>query len=649
VKAQKNLTGRLKPMLILLLILAGIVPYLSSFKGDFVLDGRESILDNPDVHQLWPLKPVVSQTTRPVVRLSFALNYVLGGPNAFGFHLFNLVIHLCAALAVFALVRRTLLSPSLSERFKSRALILSFVTALLWVVHPLNTGAVTYIFQRCESLMALFYLLTIYCSIRYFEGFRLRWLVLAVFAAFCGMGSKAIMVTAPCMVVLYDRLFFAGTFAEGWKKHKNLYLGLAASWILLAVTLSGPYRSVGTVGFDMEKVSFGGYLVSQPGILLHYVRLIFWPHPLILDYDWPVAQGFFPIIVPAVFIITLIVLTIRFYRRGSSFAFLGVWFFLILVPTSGIIPIADLAFEHRMYLSSAGVIAAAVFLIDNLLKKRGQVFLSTNRDKLILCAVVVCLGAATHLRNLDYHDRVKIWEGVIRYRPQNARALYNYGLGHFVRGDKWKAMEYYQKAVELRPDYVKAHSNLGNMYYEKGQTEKAVEHYEKALLLDPEFPDVHNNFGVVLMEAQRYNEAQQHLLTAMRLSPQNADAVKNLGNLHYLKGEYDQAVLMYLSALKIDPARVSALAPLADIYYKQKQYVRAERVYKEILRVTGPSALVHNGLGAVYLAMDRRQDAAEQFREALRVDPGNMNARYNLEAMTGRSRDESLKGFHLGF
>ena len=189
-KSSRDLTGNLKPILIVLLILAGVLPYLSSFGGDFVLDGRNSILENADVHQLWPLKPIITGTNRLLVLLSFAANYALGGPSVFGFHLFNLVIHIFSALLIFSVLGRTLLSPSLRDLFGSQAHILSFVSALLWVVHPLNTGAVTYIFQRSESLMALFYLLTVYCSIRYFERPSPHWLVLAVCASFCGMASK---------------------------------------------------------------------------------------------------------------------------------------------------------------------------------------------------------------------------------------------------------------------------------------------------------------------------------------------------------------------------------------------------------------------------------------------------------------------------
>jgi len=151
------------------------------------------------------------------------------------------------------------------------------------------------------------------------------------------------------------------------------------------------------------------------------------------------------------------------------------------------------------------------------------------------------------------------------------------------------------------------------------------------------------------MEVNRFVEAEQHLLKAVRLNPNSADVVKNLGNLYYLQGEYTKAVPRYLGALQLNPGMISAMYPLADIYYKQKKYVLAERTYQDILRQAGPSSAAHHGLGAVYSSLGRGQEATAQFREALRLDPDNLNARQSLDALTGRSRDDVLRGFNLGF
>src|SRR6185312_11084012 len=160
---------------------------------------------------------------RPVLNLSLAVNYAISGPDPWSYHALNLAIHVGAALCLFGLIRRTA-GPAL----------LAFAVALLWAVHPLQSEAVMYIVQRAESMMALFYLLTMYGFVRGLQGVhRTAWLAVSWTACLLGMGTKEVMVSAPVIVFLYDRTFAAGTFAEAWRLRKRYYLALAATWIPL--------------------------------------------------------------------------------------------------------------------------------------------------------------------------------------------------------------------------------------------------------------------------------------------------------------------------------------------------------------------------------------------------------------------------------
>ncbi len=346
-----------------MLLLAAVVVYSDSFHGPFIFDDRPAI-DQVSAKEPWAAS--VWHTLigpRPVIRATLALNYFIGGYDETGYHVGNLCIHILAALALFGVIRRTLTLPSLGGRFGEKAAAsLAFAAALLWVVHPLQTQAVTYIIQRMESLMGLFYLLTLYCFIRSASSPNPRaWHAAAVAACALGMGCKEVMVSAPLIVLLYDRCFVAGSFREALRRRWRFYLALAATWlILLRSVIEGVGPHAISAGFQLKEVTPFQYARSEPGVILHYLALAFWPARLCLDYAWPVANGIAQIAPGAIVIGALLAATIWALVRKPKWGFIGAWFFLILAPTSSIMPIKDLAFEHRMYLPLAAVVLAVI-------------------------------------------------------------------------------------------------------------------------------------------------------------------------------------------------------------------------------------------------------------------------------------------------
>lgn len=221
----------------LLLVIAGILAYHNSLFTPFVFDDSVSITLNRTIRHLWPVweallpphRTGLPVEGRPVVNFTLAVNYALGGVTPWGYHALNLAIHILAGLTLFGIARRTLLRPAMSGRFGAEATSLALAIALLWTVHPLQTEAVTYVVQRAESLMGLFYLLTMYCFIRGVESrWPGRWYALSVAACLLGMGSREVMVSAPLMVLFYDRTFVAGSFPEAWKRRWWLYRGWPA-------------------------------------------------------------------------------------------------------------------------------------------------------------------------------------------------------------------------------------------------------------------------------------------------------------------------------------------------------------------------------------------------------------------------------------
>ena len=353
----------------LVVVAAGLLAYHNSFTGPFIHDDVPSIGDNPTICHLWPIwRPLspphrggITVEGRPIINLSLAFNYALGGCRVWGYHALNLIIHVLAALTLFGIVRRTLLRPVFRGHFDAAADGLALSAAVLWTVHPLQTESVTYIVQRAESIMGLFYLLTLYCFIRAAESPRPRaWYGLCLSACALGMASKEVMASAPLMVMLFDRTFVSGSLREAWRRRWPWYVALASTWILLGYLLffTGSFGNA-LVNAQLRGDSRWAYLLAEPGVMIHYLRLSVWPYPLCFDYfGWPMARTWTGMLLPSLMIAILTAAAVWAWKTNSPWGFLGAWFFLILAPSSSLVPTDSPAYEHRMYLSLAAVVVA---------------------------------------------------------------------------------------------------------------------------------------------------------------------------------------------------------------------------------------------------------------------------------------------------
>ncbi len=334
-----------------LIVLATVAAFSSSFAGPFVFDDQTSVVDNPTIHHLWviwqPLCPPrhgETVTGRPLLNLSFAINYAISGCKVWSYHVANLAIHILGALLLFGILRRTLLLPTMRDRWGAAALPLAFVVALLWAIHPLQTESVTYIVQRAESLVGLFYFLTLYLFIRGASvagsGVRgqgrililppVAWYAGSVLACLLGMASKEVMISAPLVVLLYDRTFCAGSFREAWRRRYGFYLALAGTWLLLGWLVLSTSTLGTAIGPGTQQFTWWSYLLTQPGVIVHYLRLAVWPSELCLDYDWPPASTVAEVLLPATVVAGLFAATVWALLKRSAWGFFGAWFFAVL-------------------------------------------------------------------------------------------------------------------------------------------------------------------------------------------------------------------------------------------------------------------------------------------------------------------------------
>jgi tetratricopeptide (TPR) repeat protein len=622
-----------------LVLAAGLLAYQNSFTGSFVFDDVPTILENPTIRHLWPVwealtPPRKGSTTaegRPIVNLSLAVNYAINGFRVWGYHAVNLAIHILAGLTLMGIVRRTLLQPRLRQRFGEAALPLALVIAVIWVVHPLQTESVTYVVQRAESMMGLFYLLTLYCAIRGAESDSPNpWYSLSVASCLLGMASKEVMVSAPLIVLLYDRTFLCGSFREAWRRRWRLYLALAATWILLGYLVAMTGNRAGSAGMG-TGMAWQAYALTQFQAIPHYLRLAVWPHPLVFDYGAEVAKRIGEVLPGALIVTAMFVGTLIAVCRWPSIGFLGVWFFAILAPTSTVIPVATQTIaEHRMYLPLAAVIATVVICAVGI----GKRVFNRQQGVVLGCvaggSMVVLFTFLTIQRNQDYSSAVSIWQDTVEKRPNNARAQSSLGAALLLAGKMQEAIGHLERAPQINPNYAEAHYNLGLALVEQRRLQEAVAHFERALHIAPGYVEAHNNLAVVLDRMGKLQEATEHWELALRLNPNFADAHNNLGIALMRQGKVQEAIGHYKQALRIRPDYAMAYYDLGVALQGAGEVQQAIGQYEQALRIKPDYADAHNNLGIALMKQGKVQEAIGHYKQALQIKPDFAEAHYNL-------------------
>jgi tetratricopeptide (TPR) repeat protein len=622
---------------LVLLATAGLLTFGNSFNNTFVHDdvGMPTTPALQHVSTTWEatyVRPGAPFTGRPVVALSLTLNHAANDFDPRGYHVVNTLLHVMCALALFGVIRRTLRGERLRDRFSAHADLVACAASLLWLVHPLQTEVVNYISQRTESLMALFYLLTLYCAIRARQrsgprpkGRAYVWTACAIVACALGMMSKESMVTAPVTVLLYDWAF-AGADDRGgrrgwWQGRVPLYVGLAATWVVLGALMAGAPRGE-TVG-AASGVSAQMYALNQAVIVLHYLRLVVWPVGLAVDYGPTLPISFADAALAISVLAIVAVAAVVTFLRNPPLGFAALWFFITLAPSSSIVPIGtEVGAERRMYLPLAGIatlIAGALYLL--LARPHGRADIGsarhdrTSHDRTphtarphvartyatIVAVIALPLAVASALRNRDYREEEQLWRTSVAARP-NASAYNNFGAVLARNGKFAEAVDAYQQALAAlqvlkadnetstrfrKLDALKFHRNLANAYERLGNTDGAIVEYRELVRASPNAVDLRLRLGNALIAKEAFDEAAAELRQYLVARPQDAGARNGLCLALLSSGHVPQAI--------------------------------AECQASITLKADDP--LTHFNLGVALTIAGRRDEGARALAEAVRLDP----------------------------
>jgi len=613
-----------------LIAVIGILLYSNTLHSPFQWDELKFIETNPIIKDLgYFFEPSRAEglelystiRNRYVGFLTFALNYKINGLDVTGYHIVNISIHIINSLLVYLLVILTFKTPFFKAyhsplfargkgEINNSALtmnnMIAFFTALVFVSHPLQTEAVTYIFQRLASLVTMFYLLSLIMYIK----FRIQeteitaqtdgntdgnvrsylgpafWYLGSVIFAVMAMKTKENAFTLPLMIATYELSFFNGRIGKRTLRLIPILLTL----LIIPLTLTGIDKPAGEIIGSMADASRGDasisrmdYLFTQFRVIVTYIRLLVLPTNQNIDYDYPVFHSFFDkqVIISFLFLFCILCLGIYLFyrsratnrRRGSAgrvsrlIAFGIFWFFITLSVESSVIPIPMTINEYRVLLPSVGAflgITTAVFLLFEKIQSRKVRVFAVSSSLL----VIFIFSYAAYARNGVWEDEIGLWEDVVKKSPQNARGHNNLGYIFYKKGLTDKAIMQYNIALQLKPDYADAHNNLGIAYKANGLIDKAIEEYMTVLSLDPASVYARSNLGNAYRVKGFPDKALEQYGSALRLNPDFAEAHFNTGIIYLEKGLIEDARIELETALRINPDYKKARHLLSTVIFR---------------------------------------------------------------------------------
>ena len=567
------------------LLILGLLVYGQTFHFGFVFDDQYFIVNNPfirnfnHVPMMWHVFPI----TRLVGMYSFALNYYFNQLHPQGYHIFNFIVHLTATGLVWALAsllfKITKVLPA-KDRLTQE---LPFIIAVLFLIHPGQTQAVTYITQRFESMATVFYLSTVYFYLRarLSTGMTRRIILfgLAASSAILGVMTKEVIVTVPVMILASEWILFPQ------KNNKVLYAAIVFCAVLLVAVLSKMLHAGINIflqtGFpseshDSDILTPAHYVLTQMRVFLTFLRLLVLPIHQNLDYDYPASSGFFhpPLTLAGLLVISGIIhLIVKLRRRNPLIAFGLAWIFITF--SINLAPRSNVIFEHKLYLISFGFFLSAV----------SAFFVVVRNSKTLLkifCCLIAVLAFISYQRNKVWANELVLWEDIIKKSPDKARVNASLGRVYGSMGRYDDSVHYLSRALAIKPDNI-TYENRGIIYSQQGRFDLALEDLNKSIAMDPTYFNTYIKRSWVFQSEHRYQEALADLAHVIQLEPYFADAYIERGLLWISIGHAQDALDDFKQALKIEPYNYQVLQKRGELYYALGQYGLALDDFTKVL------------------------------------------------------------------
>jgi tetratricopeptide (TPR) repeat protein len=610
------------------------------------LDDISSIMFNRAIQNDWTIASIWKYSqNRFLPYLSLAYNYKLGELETTGYHVFNILIHICNGLLVYWLTQLLFSTPAMKVHSGLKSTIALF-TALLFISHPLATQSVTYITQRIAAMAALFYFfsMALYIKGRITENSsKYLFFAGAVVTAIMAFLSKENSYTLPFSILLVELIFFnTGKININLKSKTVIFSMLFATgfidFILQHFSTSVFKTLKPDFTTDYKTISSVDYLLTQLSVIPKYIQLLILPINQNLDYDYPLANSFFELstIVGSLIILTLLALAIYLINKNRIVAFGILFFFLAVSIESSIIPIADLIFEHRTYLPSFGffILLSSLLLTLPMLQKK-QLGIG------ILSIVVLINSVLAYNRNKIWENDELLWTDVISKSPNKVRPYNSRGSYYWLNERNEEAIKDYSKAIALHPDYLEAYFNRAQVYYKQKRWNEAINDYNQMIRLDS------NNVDWYLTQANMYQTLKNvpaalfDYNKILKLDPKNSATYYNRGVLYQDMQQNENAIADYTNAIKYKSDYVEAFINRGNIYSSLQQYENAINDFNKAISYNPKFDLAYNNRGIAMMSNGKYKEAISDFSIAISLNPNYVKAIYNRGLAAFRSGDKN--------
>jgi tetratricopeptide (TPR) repeat protein len=639
---------------LLILTLLPLLIYFNSLQGAFQFDDR-NLIDREWIADLDAFQKnvrVSDYENRPILLWTLAVNNALNKNKVFGFHLFNLMLHVFVCVLIFVILVQTqnfVRQPSREPKQPSP--LTAYFPALLFAVHPLNTDSVTYISSRSAVLATFFYLLTLYAFLKIFSSRQPKWKwpvraffgLLVVVGMYLALASKLISVTLPIALGLWFWLFirpcsFPGLGARLFARKWIPVYGSVLLALLSAVLLWGPGILYSPKDQGLELFGRIPYLlVESKVIIFYYLKSFLIPINLNVDIGFPFSTFTTD---PKIFLamITIGAMIFLAWKTNNLWIRGGVlWFFMTLLPTSSIVPLNDLAVEHRMYLPMTLGLGLVV---------SGALHHISLAGRMRFMVALICLFSLLTLsRNGVWTDEIRLWKDAVAKNPSSPRPHNNLGKAYHENGQLERALFHFLKANEnIQQGLAKQYNLTDPREVLKRRVGKKAPGGDKAspgsLKIVADLAEPHYNLASVYLDLGNLEQAQQEYQTALSLNPDYFDALFGLGSVHARLEHMDQAIDYFRQSIQkrksVTGKKDYPLARLniGEILGRTGQFEDAIRELSLAIEGDPSMVLGHYNLGLAYLMTGELEQAERALTTCLTLNPRFEPALFNLARVT---------------
>ena len=626
-----SISARVKALA--LICVCGVIIYFATVHSPFIYDDAHAIEDNPYIKNLSKFQQMVGVQNifnRSILLFTFSVNHAIGQLDVFGYHLINLMLHLCVGIMLYFLTMEllTIENPALTPTFQRLPLAVS----LIHIFNPINVESVTYLSSRSSVLVTLFYLSSFYLFIRFVNSKekKKKWKnvhypIVILFLFYLGLGTKEIIVTLPIIAILY-------LWVHSSTKNFHKFLPeLAVILIPLIIYLLYRYVQMGNLlVIKTDPYSYmidrSLYILTQIKVVISYyfVKLIF-PINLNFEPDIRLVSGFLDWEWVVSLIIGVCIAIGIFYQKSILLKCAFIWALITILPTSSIIPLKQIATEHRTYLPGLGINMGL-----------GILFLrGVSHRKLIpptLFIFLVIYGLLAMKRSLDYRSEINLWQDTVRKSPYKSMVHNNMGTAYLSKERLKEARKSFEVSSALSPSSTDPYINMGHIDARNKEWDKAKLKYDLALKLGANRSQVFFNSGLMRLKLNKPAEALPFLLEAIKIKNHRPLYHQELGNAFRMLKQYDSALKSYRKVLELEPNYVEAQNNIGVIFWNLKVLDKAELEFKKALAIEDKTK-IHNNLANLYIAKKQFSKAIPHLKTVIKRKPNDSRARNLLHVV----------------